>query len=330
MIVWTVVLFIIGLVVIIKGGDWFIEAAVWVAEITGVPKMLIGATVVSLATTLPEFFVSVIAVADGATGLGVGNALGSIICNTGMILALSIIVRPSHVEKNLFYKKAGLMFMALVVLFAAAWDQILSPVESIPLFVILAAFIFINVRHVRICKLEDEKTVRHIKTDRRSVWKNVLKFVLGAAGIVGGAKLLVDNGVQIASALGVSDGIIGVTIVAIGTSLPELVTTITALRKKESALGVGNVLGANILNFTMILSTCALISDGGLQFRSEYMPSFSRIMPRSIYIDMPVVAALFLLLLVPTLLMRGKMKRFQGVLMLAVYLGFITFLVINV
>ena len=327
--IWTIVLFIIGLVVIVKGGDWFVEAAVWVAEITGVPKMLIGATVVSLATTLPEFFVSVLAVADGATGLGVGNALGSVICNTGLILALSIAIKPSTVDKKLFYKKFAIMFLAFAVLVAAIWDRTLNPWESIPLFVIFGVFIHFNIRHVRKGSLKRQKEIIHIDTNRRTVGINVLKFIAGATGIVIGADLLVNNGVKIAGSLGVSDGIIGVTIVALGTSLPELVTTITALRKKESAMGIGNILGANILNFTMILSTCALISDGGLKIQSEYMPLLSRVMPRTLYVDMAVVGVLFVLLIVPPILYKGKLKRVQGVLMMAVYAAFIAFLILN-
>lgn len=327
--IWMILLFLLGLVVIIKGGDWFVEAAVWVAEVTGVPKMLIGATVVSLATTLPEFFVSVIAVADGATQLGIGNALGSIICNTGLILALSIVIRPVTVEKQLFYKKAGLMLLALILLYVSSLDKVLSATESIPLFAILAIFIYLNVHHVKKSNLERQKQVRHIDTDSRSIRINIIKFIVGAAGIVIGAKMLVESGTNIAADLGVAQGIIGVTIVAIGTSLPELVTTITALKKNESSLGIGNILGANILNFTMILSTCALISKNGLQFGSETLMLFNKIQPRSIYLDMPVVASLFLLLIIPPIFCRGRLKRYQGVLMLAVYILFILILILN-
>ena len=330
MLIWAIILFIIGLVIIVKGGDWFVEAAVWVAEVTGVPKMLIGATVVSLATTLPEFFVSVIAVADGATGLGIGNALGSVICNTGLILALSIAIKPSKVDKPLFYKKFAIMFAAFVVLAAALWDRTLSPWESIPLFVIFGVFIHFNIRHVRKGSFNRQKEIAHIDTTRRTVGINILKFAAGAAGIVIGADLLVNNGIKIASWLGVSDGIIGVTVVALGTSLPELVTTITALRKKESAMGIGNILGANILNFTMILSTCALVSGGGLKIQLENMPMLSRVLPRTLYIDMAVVGVLFILLILPPLIFKGRLKRLQGILMLAVYAAFITFLVLNI
>ncbi len=325
----TVLLFVIGLVIIIKGGDWFVEASVWVAEITKVPKMLIGATVVSLATTLPEFFVSVIAVSNGATDLGIGNALGSVISNTGLILALSIFIKPTEIEKELFYKKAAIMFLSLAILFVSSLDNRLTAAESIPLFVMLALFIYLNVSHVRKINLERQKEIRHIDTHKRTVGIYVLKFIAGAAGIVIGAKLLVESGTDIAVSLGVSDGIIGVTIVALGTSLPELVTTITAIRKNESAMGIGNILGANILNFTMILSTCAIISGTGLNISQDYMPMLSRIAARNVYIDMPVIAALFLILLITPIIFKGKLKRAQGALMLLVYAAFMIFLVLN-
>jgi cation:H+ antiporter len=326
----TVLLFVLGLAIIIKGGDWFVEAAVWVAEMTGVPKMLIGATVVSLATTLPEFFVSVIAVANGATGLGVGNAIGTIICNTGLILALSILIRPSAVERRLFFIKSAIMILSLGVLFLVSMDKIINKWESIPLYAMLAIYIYFNVKNVKSNNnLNRQKEIAHIDTSKKSVTANILKFIFGAAGIVFGADLLVDNGVVIAESLGVSQGVIGVTVIALGTSLPELVTTITAIRKKESAMGIGNILGANILNLTMILSTCALVADGAFMIESEYVPLLSRIMPRSLYIDIPVTALLFLLLIIPPLIFKGRLKRLQGAIMLCVYIAFIVFLIIN-
>ena len=297
------------------------EASVWVAESTGVPKMLIGATIVSLATTLPEFFVSVIAVSNGATGLGIGNALGSVICNTGLILALSIIVKPSKVDNGMFYKKAVIMILSLAILFVMSLDKTLSPTESIPLLMMLALFVYVNVRHAKKSSLNRQKEITGIDTSKKAIGINILKFATGAAGIVVGADLLVNNGVVIARSLGVSEGVIGVTIVALGTSLPELVTTITALKKKHVAMGIGNILGANTLNFTLILSTCALVSDNGLDVGAEGM--------RSIYIDMPIAALLFMILLIPPLLFKGRMKRFQGVAMMAVYAGFILYLILS-
>lgn len=318
----TVLLFILGLAVIIKCGDWFVDAAVWMAKRTGMPRMLIGATVVSLATTLPEFFVSVIAVAQGSSGLGVGNALGSVICNTGLILALSVMVRPPHVERPLFFVKAGFMVLSLVMLFLFCLDSLLSPLEAAALFVLLFAFIYYNIRHAR------NGSTRIVEEAEGKTGANVFKFIAGALGIVLGARLLVSSAVKIAAAIGVSDNVIGLTIVALGTSLPELVTAITALRKKEAALGIGNVLGANILNIALVLASCAVVS-GGLTIESSFVPTLSRIMPRSLYVDMPVAALLFALLILPPIFLKGRLVRLQGVLMLGVYAAFILFLILN-
>ena len=186
-----------------------------------------------------------------------------------------------------------------------------------------------NVRHAKQCMFDSQKQVRHINTDRKSKLLNIGKFIAGAIGIVLGARLLVDNGIQIAGALGVSEGIIGVTVVAVGTSLPELVTTITALKKKEASLGIGNILGANILNFTMILSTCGFISENGLSVGNEAISVGGSEISRTLFVDIPVTAVLFTALLLVPLFAKGKLKRLQGFFMLAVYIAFITFLIVK-
>jgi cation:H+ antiporter len=327
--IWAYLLFIIGFAVIIKGGDWFVDAAIWIAEVTGIPKMLIGATVVSFATTLPELFVSTIAVTSGAVGMGIGNAMGSSICNIGLTLAIGLCIRPSVIEKDLFYVKAGIMLLALAVLFAVSLDSVLTPWEALPLLALLAAFIYFNIHHIRRSNQLRRESEEPVEKSKKSVAINVLKFIAGSAGIVVGAELLVSNGTKIASSLGISEGIIGVSIVALGTSLPELVTAISAMRRKHTEMSIGNILGANILNITLILPVCALISGEGLVIDSEFLPAIGRSLPRTLYVDIPVTAVLFLLLIVPPLLMRGRLRRFQGYAMLAVYAAFIAFLALN-
>ncbi len=320
----TVLYFALGLALIIKGGDWFVDASVWVAERTGMPKIFIGATVVSLATTLPELFVSVTAVAKGAVGLGIGNAIGSVICNTGLILGLSIFIRPPRIERAHFILKAGFMVLSLVMLLVFCLDSIISIPEALALLAVFFIFIYVSLKSARMSNEPTEKVQKQGNTAL-----NVLKFTAGAAAIVIGAQLLVSNAVIIASALGVSDGIIGLTVIALGTSLPELVTTVTALRKKESAIGVGNILGANIINICLVLSASTFVA-GRLTLESNFLPVLARVMPRTLYIDIPVAALLFMLLLIPPLIFRSKLKRFQGVLMLGVYAGFIAFLAVNI
>ncbi len=322
----TILLFILGLVVIIKGGDWFVDAAIWMAEATGVPKMLIGATVVSVATTLPELFVSALAVLDGAVSLGVGNAVGSVICNTGLILALSVLIRPSKVEGSFFYIKAGILAAALCLLYVMVLDRTLGVFESLILITVFIVFLSYNIHHAK--KAGTARQNDNDAEEKPRTGVNVLKFAAGAAGIVIGARLLVNSGIAIATALGVSQGIIGLTIVALGTSLPELVTTITSLCKKQSELGIGNIIGANVMNLAVILPVCALMS-GGLTLESAYLPLLGRVTAQSLTVDLPVAALLIGILIVPPLLLKGRMPRLQGALMIAVYIAYIVFLALN-
>jgi len=333
MAVWlSAVLFIIGFAVIIKGGDFFVSAAVWFAEVTGLPKLLIGATIVSLATMLPEFFVSVLAVSGGAYDFGISNAMGSIICNTGLILSLSLIAAPFIVENKIFYTKICLMLLSLFCLYILLADSALSLWECIPFFLILAYFIYINVKFVASngFRRPDMPAGKKKERTRKNIAKHLFFFLLGAAGIVVGARLLVDNGIRIAHALNVPESIISITLVAFGTALPELVTTLSAIVKKETSMGIGNVLGANILNLTLLIGSCTLVSGGRMQISSEYFKTLGRILPRSLYIDIPFTALLFMILLLPPLLCRNKLFKLQGILMLVLYMVFILFLIFNV
>lgn len=326
-----ILLFIVGLILIIKGGDIFVDASCFVAEITGIPKMIIGATVISLATTMPEFFVSVIAVSHGAAGLGIGNAVGSVICNTGLILALCIVARPFQTEFPIFKSKSLIMLVGAVLLLLFSLNRNVSIFEAIILLVLFLYYLYSNVRYVKKTQDASRPPALHSKkTPKKQIVWNVCKFFLGAASIIIGARLLVHNGSLLAVALGVPESVVGVTVVALGTSLPELVTSITAIIKKETSMGVGNILGANILNITMILSTCALISPGGLTIVPEYLTHLQQILPRTLYIDIPVFLAMCAVLMLPTFLAKGRLFRLQGVLLLVIYIAFIVFLVNNI
>jgi cation:H+ antiporter len=333
MTVWVILLFILGFALIIKGGDWFVEAAVWIAEVTGIPKILIGATIVSLATTLPELFVSLFAVIGGSVGLGIGNAIGSIICNTGLILSLALMISPPKIDKKLFIGKSIILIAAVAILTVVAWDKVITPIESLYLFAVLIVFIIYNLRGVKKSKVidpsevfEDQMEIRHIDTSKKSVLGNTAKFIAGAAGIIIGANLLVNNGVIIAGYLGVSETVIGLTVVAFGTSLPELVTTITSILKKHGAMGVGNILGANILNIVLVLSTCAASSKNGLKIPLENIGSLINV-PRTLVLDIPIVALMLVILILPVLFSKtGRLKKVQGFLLIAVYIGFLAFI----
>ena len=350
-----VILLILGILLVVKGGDWFVDAASWIAEVSGIPTFIIGATIVSLATTLPEILVSSIAAGQGNAGMAIGNAVGSVNCNIALIMAISLLFIPAKFKRKDYAAKMVILLVAISTLWAvsATADGTVTWWEALIVLAVFAVFMIENVlsakRHSKAIipavdapeEVKTEKTEQkpsflekhgvlayyiNIKKtgmviERKDIVKNVLLFVIGAAAIVIGAQLMCDNGSMFASKLGVSDDLIGVTILAVGTSLPELVTTITAIVKKKSDLSVGNVIGANIIDIALILPICAIISAA--KFGSP-LP----ISPQSAILDFPFCLAAAAFAVIPALIM-GKFKRWQGAVMLAGYITYITLLVLN-
>lgn len=310
--VWiTVLLFLVGLLLIVKGGDWFLDGAVWIAETTGVPRFIIGATIVSLATTLPELTVSVTGVIDGELDLAVGNAVGSVTANIGLIMGISLVCMPAVIKRSQFWIKGMLMSAAALLLWVLCKDGTLHMLPSFALFVLLAVYVWDNVRDAKNDVGSDEREV----VDKKDLPKQIVMFIIGIAAIVVGSKLLIEYGSEIALLLGVPSAIIGVTMVAIGTSLPELITTLTAIRKKESSMSIGNIVGANIIDLAMILPICSVVSDGKLTIAEQ-----------SYALDMPMCFAMTLIAVLPPLI-KGKLYRWQGILILALYAVYVVILV---
>ncbi len=311
----TLALLLLGIVFIVRGGDAFVDAASWIAEISGVPQFIIGATVVSLATTLPELIVSSLAAMDGKADMAVGNAVGSVTANLGFIMALSIICMPGVIRRRQILWKSLLMIAAALLLIILSWGGALSSLSSLWLLLIFGLFILENIRGAR-QGAGCHQTVTPLRGPG-DLPRNIFKFILGALAIVIGADLMVDNGSQLAMLLGVPERIVAVTIIAIGTSLPELVTTLTAIAKRQSSLSIGNILGANILDLTMILPVCSLLSGGEIMI-SHHMG----------VLDMPVCLGIILLATLPALL-SGRFSRKQGVFMLVCYSLYVAALCIS-
>ncbi len=307
------IMFGIGLVLIIKGGDYFVDAASFLAYVTGIPKFIIGATVVSIATTMPELTVSLLASLEGQKEIAVGNAVGSVACNIGVIMAVSLLFLSGKQAKHGLRTKSLLLIAAVLFLWAFGINSQLSFVESSLLLLIFLLFMLSNVRESKTGRQEERIRVR---PERKESLLNVLKFVLGVAAIILGARLLVDNGTAIARIFFVPESIIALTLVAFGTSLPELATAITAIRKKESSLSVGNIFGANILDLTMILPVCAF-ADGG----------YLSIPPRTSKLDLPAVIIMSLTAVLPAI-KNGGFRKWQGVVLLAEYGVYLAILVL--
>ena len=309
-----VLLFIVGLACLIKGGDWFVDGATGIARRFRLPELLIGATVVSIGTTLPEVMVSTTSALSGHGEIAYGNAIGSVICNTALIAALTIAVRPGKVDKAALKTPVAFFFIAAVFYAGVAYTA--GYFSRVIGFVLLAMFVVYMVVTVRQMKGQPDTAEPDEEVKELPLWQELALLVVGAALIAVGADLLVDNGTLIAQALGVPESVIALTFVALGTSLPELVTAITSLLKGHSALSLGNVIGANLFNLV-------LVSGASIALSPFTIPQGSMIAGHnaSLVMDIPVMFAVMLLLTVPALA-RGKLARWQGVVLLCIYAVF--------
>ena len=303
-------IFIAGIILIVKGGDFFVDAASWLAEVSGIPKLIVGATVVSLATTLPEMLVSVMAAAQGKVDMAVGNAVGSVTANLGLIMAISLLCMPGMIRRRDYLLKSLLMLAAAGIVVLGGLSGAVDMRLSAALLAIFLVFLFENVRSAQKAS-GAEAGRRRVRPGRREILLNCIKFLAGAAGVVLGADMLVDSGSALARLVGVSERIIGVTIVAVGTSLPELATTITAVVKKQSALSVGNILGANIIDLTLILPLSGLVAGKALPISAA-----------AGRIDLPACLLVGCAAVIPPMFTR-KLQRWQGAVLLAIYAGYI-------
>ncbi len=307
------VVFLVGLVLTIKGGDWFVDSASWFAEATGIPKFVVGATVVSFATTLPELLVSVRAAMNGSAQLAIGNAVGSVTANTTLIMGVSLVAMAGVVSRKSFSLKGGLLLVAVVALTLLSLSGLLPTWSAFVLWAIFLVFMISNLVEGKKASVNDEID----SYEKKEIPSKIFFFIIGTAAIVFGAEFLVSSGKTIASGIGISETIIGFTVIALGTSLPELVTTLTAIRKKESSLSVGNIIGANIIDTTLILPLCAVINGESLPVEKI-----------NLIFDFPVCIAACAVAVIPTIIM-GKFKKWQGFALLAIYASYMLFLVLN-
>ena len=308
-----VLLFIVGLLFLIKGGDWFVDGASALARRFHLPELLIGATVVSIGTTLPEVMVSTMSALSGHGEIAYGNAIGSVICNAALIAAITIAVRPGKVDPKTLKMPVLFFFAAAAIYCVAAYGfgKFTRPMG----FIMLAMFVAYMAANIH--QMKNAPTEEHEEEEETMPLPRMLMLlVLGAVLIAMGANLLVDNGTLIAQALGVPESVIALTFVALGTSLPELVTAITSLIKGHSDLSLGNVVGANVFNLV-------LVSGVSVALAPFTVPQSATIfgMNSSLVLEIPVMIAVMVLLTAPALV-KGKLSRVQGVALLCIYAAF--------
>jgi cation:H+ antiporter len=299
----SIIIFLISAVIVTKGADWFTDAAVSIAKITGVPKIIIGSTIVSITTTLPEFVVSVTSAAKGHTELAMGNAVGSCICNIGLCLGVLLLFGASPIfDKRVFNVKCNFMVISAVLLYILSIGGFISRINGILLLFVLLLYTILIIRSL-------SKSTSKEEHERGDLFGKFLWFILGAVCVILGSQGLIRSGVYIARFLGVSELVIGLGLVAFGTSLPELVTVISALLKGESELSLGNIVGANFLDIAWVLGVSSLVHP---------LPVASH----SMIYDFPVMLLLMCLLIVFTRNRRVS-SRWKGGILLLIYGAYI-------
>ena len=318
---WAIVLFLVGFVLLIKGGDWFVDGAVGIAHRYHIPEIMIGATIVSIGTTIPEVMVSSFAAAVGQSQTAYGNAIGSCICNTSLIAAITIAAKSSiDVDTRTFKTPVIFFFVALLYSAVAYSSGFFSRIIGIALLAIFLIYMTITVRQAFSGKLvmDPEDDEDEEKKDA-PLWKDIVLLVLGAAVIAVGARLLVDNGKIIAAGLGVPESVIALTFIALGTSLPELVTAITSLVKGHSSLSLGNIVGANLFNLVLVSGMAVTINPFSV-------PADKLIAGRnaSLVVDIPLMLFVMAFMTVPALCTK-KLRRYQGILLLVIYVAYVAF-----
>ncbi len=345
------VFFVVGLVLIIEGGNWFVDSASWIAEAAGLPKFVIGATIVSIATTLPEIIVSITATVKGNVDMAAGNVIGSATVNTALILGVFILFIPFSIKRREIAPKGTMLLCAILALFLGCvfteqQNQTfkdgempyysLTTIGAIALLIIFIVYFaenFISMRRdSQESRLVDSApkanevevndggdAIVKIQSTGKEWAKNIAIFVVGATCTVFGAQFLVDCGTYIATSLHVPQRIISVIAIAIGTSLPEIVTAINSIRKKVGAMSVGNVIGANIIDLTVILPICSFISLGSGSGQLAVSVS-------SVQIDMIVCFATTLIAIIPTIITK-KFHRWQGAITVTGYIAYLIYTV---
>jgi cation:H+ antiporter len=314
----SLVLFAVGVLLLIKGGDWFVDSAVGIAKRFRVPEIIIGATVVSIGTTLPEVMVSVTAAVNSNGAIAYGNAIGSIICNTALVAALTIAIRPAPVNKKAIVTPIIFFFVSAAIYMVAAYifgrfDRWLG----IVMLVVFGAYMALTV--YRGFKNPEQSGADEGEEDNGgSLVKNIVMLVISAALIAVGADMLEGSSVSLATMAGIPAEVVGVTVVALCTSLPELVTAVTALLKGHGALSLGNIIGANIFNLVLVSGAAVTISPFVIPEGSKLLG-----MNTSQLVEIPLMVGVMALMTLPTLF-GGKLRRWQGVTLLGIYAAFVT------
>jgi len=315
-------LLIIGFLVLMKSADFFVDGSSKLAKYFKIPPIIIGLTIVAFGTSSPEAAVSISASITGNEGLSVGNVIGSNLINISFIIALTAIIFPLKVEKKTIVKEIPLALLGSVVLLILISDtflqneanNVLSRGDGLVLIMLFLVFLYYI---IEVALSKNKHLPNNMKAEERpdTLLKSSMLTLLGLIGIVFGGWLVVEQGQRIAISLGMSETLVGLTIVAIGTSLPELVTSIVAALKKESEIALGNIIGSNIFNIMFVLGISSTIHPLLIQ--------------QSIHIDMILMIVLTFVLLIFATTHKRTINRYEGIALLMIYFSYLTFIIIR-
>ena len=315
------VLFAFGLVLLVKGADFFVEGSSTIAKYLKIPSIIIGLTIVAFGTSAPEAAVSIIAGMNGSNDIAIGNVIGSNMFNLLAVVGISAMIRPINIKNQIIVKEYPFMLMATVVLAVMSFDiflgngaeNVISRSEAIILLVFMGIFLYSIISSA----LHSRKENTESETDEKpkhSMLKSIIFTIGGLAGIIIGGEFVVDSAEKIALAFGMSETLVGLTIVAVGTSLPELVTSIVAARKGESDIAIGNVVGSNIFNILFVLAVSAVITPMGVNALC--------------LIDLIILIAVSLFAY-GFCITKKSVSRIEGIILTAAYVGYLTYAIIR-
>ena len=312
----SVILIIIGFVLLIVGADILVEGSSGIAKKFHIPEIIIGLTIVSIGTSMPELFVSITSALDGYSDMAIGNIIGSNISNLLLILGLSAAIKPVVFQKETrLYEIPMCLLVTIILMIFCNINGGISKIEAIALLILFCAFIGYT---IYMGKRESQKEMVEIKTEEKknSIIKNIIFVLIGICGLKIGGDLVVNNAVNVANHFNWSEKLISLTILAIGTSLPELVTSVTAAIKGNSDIAIGNIIGSNIFNILLIIGASALITP--ITYNFSYNFDFSVLIVSSI------ILAIF-----PFIPPKDKMSRFNGIVYLLIYITYLIILFVR-
>ncbi len=320
----TVILFILGFILLIKGADIMIEGSSSLARKYGISSFVIGLTIVAFGTSAPEFTISVLASLRGSTGIALGNIIGSNISNTLLILGVSAIIYPLWVKKSTVNREIPFSLLSIIAVGVLVNDFLidhtppsgLTRIDGLILILFFSIFIYYTFGMLKSKENIFQKTVNEFTEDEPKEYRTWISFIMITVGLIGlglGGKLIVDNAIKLAHILGLSEALVGLTIIALGTSLPELAASAVAAHKKHADIAVGNIIGSNIFNFLLVLGAASIITPIGF---NEYLN-----------VDLMILFLVTVLLLF--LIYIGKkniLGRWEGMTLLILYIAYIIFL----